>query len=84
MQMGKISKQTFVVEVATDKETFEGWLEEKIQEIYCTAVDDFKEKAIEAFARFNALHGYPSVADCDDILNDVATDIKECDADGTS
>lgn len=31
----------------------------------------------------DALHGYPSVADCDDILNDVATDIKECDADGT-
>lgn len=27
---------------------------------------------------------YPSVADCDDILNDVATDIKERDADGTS
>lgn len=83
MQMGKISKQTFVVEVATDKETFEGWLEEKIQEIYCMAVDDFKEKAIEAFERFDALHGYPSVADCDDILNDVATDIKERDADGT-
>lgn len=81
--MGKISKQTFIVNVETDKGTFEGWLEEKFQEIYCMAVDDFKEKAIEAFARFDALHGYPTVADCNDILNDVAVDIKECDFDGT-
>lgn len=81
--MGKISKQTFIVEVETDKETFEGWLEEKFQEIYCMAVDDFKENAIEAFARFDALHGYPTVSNCNDILNDVAVDIKECDFDGT-
>lgn len=42
-QMGKISKQTFIVEVATDKDSFEDWLAEKCSEIYNMAIDDFVE-----------------------------------------
>lgn len=41
--MGKISKQTFIVEVATDKDSFEDWLAEKCSEIYNMAIDDFIE-----------------------------------------
>lgn len=41
--MGKISKQTFIVEVATDKDSFEDWLAEKCSEIYNMAIDDFVE-----------------------------------------
>ena len=41
--MGKVSKQTFIVEVATDKDTFEDWLAEKCAEIYNMAIDDFVE-----------------------------------------
>ena len=42
-RMGKISKQTFIVEVATDKDSFEDWLAEKCSEIYNMAIDDFVE-----------------------------------------
>lgn len=41
--MGKISKQTFIVEVATDKDSFEDWLAEKCSEIYNMAINDFIE-----------------------------------------
>ena len=41
--MGKISKQTFIVEVATDKDSFEDWLAEKCSEIYNMAIDNFVE-----------------------------------------
>lgn len=41
--MGKISKQTFIVEVATDKDNFEDWLAEKCSEIYNMAIDDLVE-----------------------------------------
>ena len=41
--MGKVGKQTFIVEVATDKDTFEDWLAEKCAEIYNMAIDDFVE-----------------------------------------
>lgn len=41
--MGKISKQTFIVEVATDKDSFEDWLAEKCSEIYNMAIDDLVE-----------------------------------------
>lgn len=41
--MGKISKQTFIVEVATDKDSFEDWLAEKCSEIYNMVIDDFVE-----------------------------------------
>lgn len=41
--MGKINKQTFIVEVATDKDSFEDWLAEKCSEIYNMAIDDLVE-----------------------------------------
>ena len=44
---------------------------------YNKAIDDFAEKAIQEFTRFVLEHGYPTVADCKDVLQDVAEQLKE-------
>ena len=43
---------------------------------YSKAIDDFAEKAIQEFTRFDLEHGYPTVADCNDIFQDVAEQLK--------
>ena len=40
-------------------------------------ITDFAEKAIQEFTRFDLEHGYPTVADCKDILQDIAEQLKE-------
>ena len=44
---------------------------------YSKAIDDFAEKAIQEFTRFDLEHGYPTVADCKDVFQDVAEQLKE-------
>ena len=46
-------------------------------EIRAKAYDEFCTEAIKQFAEFDRLHGYPTVADCEDVLNDVAEQLKE-------
>ena len=47
------------------------------QKIRSKAIDDFAEKAIQEFTRFDLEHGYPTVADCKDVFQDVAEQLKE-------
>lgn len=51
---------------------------------YAKAIDDFAEKAIQEFTRFDIKHGYPTVADCKDVLQDVAEQLKAGDTDAES
>lgn len=39
-------------------------------------IEEFRREAIKRFVDFDRLHGYPTVADCEDILNDVAEQLK--------
>ena len=45
--MGKIYNQMFVVEMRTDKSTFEEWLKEHDEEIHNDAIDIFMEELQE-------------------------------------
>lgn len=39
-------------------------------------IDDFVKNAIAEFTKFDELHGYPTVGDCEDILKKVAERLK--------
>lgn len=41
--MGKVNNQVFIVEMRTDKETFEEWLEEHDKEVRNNVIEDFAE-----------------------------------------
>lgn len=45
-------------------------------EIRNKAIDEFAKEALKQFADFDFKHGYPTVADCEDILGDVAGRLK--------
>ena len=40
------------------------------------AYDEFAEEALKQFKEFDLKHGYPTVADCEDILRNVAEQMK--------
>ena len=94
------SKYNTCIECAEEHEQLAEWLEElkayrnhvfsgemtqsMLKEERNKAIDDFAEKAIQEFTRFDLEHGYPTVADCKDVLQDVAEQLKAGDTDAES
>lgn len=41
------------------------------------AIEEFSQKAVEQFTKFDLEHGFPTVGDCEDILAEIADQMKE-------
>ncbi len=60
-----------------DERLYEKLIYSKVKEdSYNKAIDEFTEKAMHKFTEFDLQHGYPTVADCEIILRDLAEQMK--------
>lgn len=69
--MGRIRKQTFIVEVATDKDSFEDWLNDELKQSYIHAIEDFTEEISEKIMS--------KIDDCAELqwIDEIAQQLKE-------
>lgn len=73
--MGKISNQVFVVEMRTDKTTFDEWLKEHDREVRNKVIDDFIEE-LEEHEQLNWIDNQEYGITWDDI-NTVAEKVNQ-------
>lgn len=51
--------------------------EEHDKQIIAEVIEEFEEKALIEFTKFDLEHGYPSIADVKIIIGDIAEQLKE-------